>query len=99
MLRERYHLTQDDLAAIAGVTNKAVSTWETGTKEPRMGVIEKITRHFGIKKSNLIEDGGMERLDMPETLAAHFEGEEYTEDEMQEILEYAKYIKSKRKEG
>ncbi|MCL6458136.1 MAG: helix-turn-helix transcriptional regulator [Gorillibacterium sp.] len=32
----------------------------------------------------------------PETIAAHFEGEAYTEEEMQEILDYAKYIKSKR---
>lgn len=62
ILRERYHLTQDDLAEIAGVTNKAVSTWELGSKDPRMGAIEKIASHFGIKKSNLIEDGGMDRI-------------------------------------
>ncbi|WP_217594109.1 helix-turn-helix transcriptional regulator [Cohnella sp. GbtcB17] len=96
-LREKYHLTQDELAEIAGVTNKAVSTWETGVKEPRMGPIEKIARHFNIKKSNLIEDGGMDLLDEPETLAAHFDGEDYTEEEMREIIEYARYIKSKRK--
>lgn len=61
-LREIYGLTQENLAEIAGVTNKAVSTWETGSKEPRMGAIEKIAKRFGIKKSNLIEDKGMENL-------------------------------------
>lgn len=35
--------------------------------------------------------------ELPETIAAHFDGEEYTEEEMEEILEYAKYIKTKRK--
>jgi transcriptional regulator with XRE-family HTH domain len=98
-LRERYGLTQQDLADIAGVTNRAVSAWETGQKEPRMGAIEKIANRFGLKKSNLIEEGGMEinETDTPRTIAAHFEGDDYTKEEIQEILEYAKYIKSKRK--
>lgn len=59
LLRERYRLSQKDLALIAGVSDKAVSTWERGLKEPRMGAIQKIADHFGIKKSNLIEDGGI----------------------------------------
>lgn len=63
LLRKRYRLSQKDLALIAGVSDKAVSTWELGLKEPRMGAIQKIADHFGIKKSNLIEDGGMENLD------------------------------------
>lgn len=61
-LRDRYGITQRDLADIAGVTDKAVSTWEIGTNEPRMGAIQKIADHFGILKSNIIEDGGMELI-------------------------------------
>lgn len=68
-LRKKYGLTQDELAKIAGVSNKAVSTWEKGTKEPRMGAIERIAAHFGIKKSNLIEDGGMDELDSQHIVA------------------------------
>ena len=60
ILRERYGITQKELAEIAGVTDKAVSTWELGINEPRMGAIQKIADRFGIQKSNLIEDGGME---------------------------------------
>lgn len=97
-LRDRYDLTQQDLADIAGVTNKAVSAWETGLKEPRMGAIEKMANRFGIKKSNIIEEGGMELIDSPpQTIAAHFEGEGFTNEELHEILEFAKYVKSKRK--
>lgn len=59
-LRTLYGLSQKELAAIAGVSDKAVSTWESGLKEPRMGVIQKIADHFGLKKSNLIEDNGLE---------------------------------------
>lgn len=58
-LRLKYNLSQKELALIAGVTDKAVSTWEKGTKEPRMGTIQKIADHFGIRKSDLIEDSNM----------------------------------------
>jgi XRE family transcriptional regulator len=59
-LRIMHGLSQKELAQIAGVSDKAVSTWENGTKEPRMGAVQKIADHFGLKKSNLIEDNGLE---------------------------------------
>ena len=55
-LRKRYELTQDELAKIAGVSRGAVSQWEGGFSEPRMGAIQRIADHFGIKKSDIIED-------------------------------------------
>ncbi|TCM93142.1 helix-turn-helix protein [Paenibacillus sp. BK033] len=93
-LREKYDLTQQDLADIAGVTNKAVSAWETGLKEPRMGAIEKIANRFGLKKSNLIEENGMElafRSNQEET-----NGEDWTEEELKEINAFKRFILSKR---
>jgi transcriptional regulator with XRE-family HTH domain len=98
-IRIRYDLNQHELAEIAGVTNKAVSAWETGNKEPRMGAIEKIANHFGIKKSNIIEKDGMDNIEIEDTrrsLMIHFENEDYTKEEIQEIIKYAKYIRSKR---
>jgi transcriptional regulator with XRE-family HTH domain len=62
-LRDTYKLTQNDIAAIAGVTDKAVWAWENTSKMPKMATIEKIAEHFGLKKSNLIEDDGLKRLD------------------------------------
>lgn len=55
-LREQYGLNQAELGRIAGVSDKAVSTWEKGIKAPRMGALEKIADYFGIKKSELIDD-------------------------------------------
>ena len=59
LLRSRFELTQDELGKIAGVSGKAVHTWETGSREPRMGAIQKIADHFGLSKSALIEDDGI----------------------------------------
>lgn len=58
-LRQQYNITQEELAKIAGVSRGAVSQWEGGFSEPRMGAIQKIADYFNILKSNLIEDDGM----------------------------------------
>lgn len=99
ILRKRYGITQQELAEIAGVTNSAVSAWETGVKEPRMGPIERISRHFNIKKSNLIEVGGMDMIsyDLQEAIAKEFTGEHFSEEEIQDIINYIQFVKMKRK--
>ena len=40
-LRRIFNVTQKQLADIAGVTENAVSKWENGYSEPRMGAIER----------------------------------------------------------
>lgn len=59
LLREIHHLSQSELGKIAGVSDKAVSTWEKGEKTPRMGAVQKLADYFGLQKSNIIEDGGL----------------------------------------
>lgn len=59
-LRALSTLTQEDFGRLAGVTRSAVSQWEGGFSEPRMGNIERLAKHFGIPKSWIIEDQGMD---------------------------------------
>ena len=54
-LRLKYGISQKDLAVIAGVSDKTVSSWETSRAFPRMGPIQRIADHFGIRKSDIIE--------------------------------------------
>lgn len=58
-LRERFGVTQSELARVAGVTENAVSKWENGYSTPRMGAIERISACYGITKGSLIEDSGI----------------------------------------
>ena len=48
LLRTENGLTQAQLAEIAGVSDKAVSAWENGTREPKIGPMQKVCDHFGI---------------------------------------------------
>jgi repressor LexA len=54
-LREKYNLTQKELAEISGVTDKAVSMWEQDERIPRMGPLQKISDKLGIKVSSILE--------------------------------------------
>lgn len=53
-LRESHGLTQAQLGDAVGVSDKAVSTWESGKREPRMGAVEKLAAFFGVDKSELL---------------------------------------------
>lgn len=58
-LRELNSLTQKELGDIIGVTDKAVSTWESDKKIPRMAAIQKIADYFRVQKSNIVEEDGL----------------------------------------
>ena len=62
-LRDIFNVTQKELSEIAGVTENAVSKWENGYSEPRMGAIERMAACYGLSKMNIIEDGGMDLID------------------------------------
>lgn len=55
-IRTEHGLSQAELGKIAGVSDKAVSTWELGIKTPRMGAVEKMANYFGIAKSAIVDD-------------------------------------------
>jgi repressor LexA len=62
-LRMIFDVTQRELAEVAGVTENAVSKWENGYAEPRMGAIEKMAACYNLSKMHIIEDGGMDLID------------------------------------
>ena len=58
----------------------------------------KITREIGLDAEK-IDDGEIvfSGEQEPTTIAAHFDGSEYTEDELDEIRQFAEFVKNKRK--
>lgn len=72
--------TQRDIARLLDVSSSTVSNWCTGQKVPRMGKIELLAEHFGILKSDLIEE--------KERPAEDGRPVELTREEWQLILKY-----------
>ena len=55
LLRENEGLNQVNLGKIIGVSDKAVSAWETDKKIPRMGKLQALADYFGVPKSYIID--------------------------------------------
>ena len=51
-----HNVDQKELARISGVTEGAVSQWLSGSTLPKIGRLQKITQHFGLPISALIDD-------------------------------------------
>ena len=57
-----------------------------------------ITKEEAISLYNSLGFDSVKPIDNePQTIAAHFDGDEYTEDELDEIKAFAEFVKSKRK--
>jgi repressor LexA len=48
ILRTIHDMTQQQLAAIAGVTDNAVSAWESGLRQPMPKVAQRLAKHFSV---------------------------------------------------
>ena len=59
----------------------------------------KITRELGLDAEKLVEGQICKSPSDPTTLAAHFDGDEYTESELDEIRQFAEFVKNKRKQS
>ena len=53
--------TQKDVALAIGVTPASINEWIKGKKYPRIDKVEMLANYFGILKSDLIEDKGMNK--------------------------------------
>ena len=57
LLRTENNLTQSEFAKIAGATDKAVSSWENGTRSPKLKYTKPICEHFGIDLNTFVDEG------------------------------------------
>lgn len=53
VLRAERDLTQSDLAKALGVTQKVISSWETGRNNPRPAMMQKVEDYFEVPKEDI----------------------------------------------
>lgn len=90
--REYRGMTQKEVAESAGVAKSTYSLYESGGREPNVETIKKLADILNVSADRLL---GID--DEPHTIAAHFDGTEYSAAELNSIKEYAAFIKSTRK--
>ena len=92
--RKHKEMSQKDVAEKIGVAKSTYSLYESGNREPNVQTIKKIADVLSTSTDKLL---GLEEESQINTLAAHFEGQEFTDDELEEIMNFVEFVKNKRK--
>ena len=94
-LRENKKLSQSELATLVGYKDKtAIAKVEAGKVDLPQSKISAFAKALNTTTSYLFSD---EPDEEPLTIAAHFDGDEYTEAELDKIKEFAAFVKASRK--
>lgn len=91
--RKKANLTQEEVEQKSGINKKTISNWENGVSRPDVDNVAILCRIYEITPNTIFE------WDEPKvhTIAAHHDGESWTEEELDEIEQFKKYVLSKRK--
>lgn len=102
--------SQVQIAEKLGVAKSTYSMYESGKREPNIDTIKKLSllldvsidELFGSKKegfcvADIFSGVGSKADELAKTIAAHFDGTEFTEAELDKIKEFAEFVKSNRK--
>lgn len=84
----------NELAARAGIPAQTVySLIRRDASKVDIDTLIKIARALDVTAEYFCSDD----IEEPQTIAAHFNGDEFTEEELDEIKAFADFVKSKRK--
>jgi len=95
--REELDMSYQTLSDKVGISKSTLQRYETGyIKNMPVDKLEDIADALQISPAYLM-GWNDEVIEQPTTLAAHFDGDEYTEDELDEIRQFAEFVKNRRK--
>lgn len=90
--KKRLGLTTEELSKLSGVPVGTLNKILSGaTKDPKLETLKSIARVLGLTLNDFDD------VSYTSTVAAHFDGDEYTEDELEDIKAYAEFVKNRRK--
>jgi len=101
-LREDKGLNQLELAKLLNISNTTLSQYESGQRTPSDDIKIKLSKTFNVSIDYLlgitdIKNPYKEDIDGKiTTIAAHFDGDEFTEEELDQIKQFKEFVKSTR---
>lgn len=102
-------MTQKELADKLKISQTAIALWESGSRSLSLDAIDDIAQILNVSAgyllfgetdvNDIVPSEEQANNNQTATLAAHFDGDEYTEEELDEIRQFAEFVKSKRKDN
>ena len=94
LLMKEKNINKAELARESGIPYTTIDGfYKKGSENAKLSTLKKICAYFNCSLDYLADDS----IDEPQTIAAHFDGNEYTEEELLKIKEFAEFVKSSRK--
>ena len=94
LLMNERNINKAVLARESGVPYTTIDGfYKKGSENAKLSTLKKLCAYFDCSLDFLADD---DISNEPQTIAAHFDGDEYTEEEFDEIKKFAEFIKSKR---
>lgn len=87
------NVTQKQLSEEIGVSQSTISNWLQELKYPRIGHIQQLADYFNVPKSALTE----RKEKRQDTIAAHFDKDGLTEEEIEEVNKFIQWVKDREK--
>lgn len=95
LLMKDRNINKADLARESGVPYTTIDGfYKKGSENAKLSTLKKLCTYFNCTLDYLTDDTVN---DQPTTIAAHFDGDEYTEDELDEIRQFAEFVKNRKK--
>lgn len=93
--REKMGLTQAEASKLLDIAQSTYAGYETGVRKVPLSIIKKLSNFYNISADILLETE-IEANNEIQTIAAHHDGEDWTEEELEDIENFKKYVLSKR---
>ncbi len=76
------------------IPNNTIYQWKRIT--PSLDKLQKVADFFDVSVDYLLGRTNVKRFEEPETIAAHHVGDDWTEEEIEELERFKEFIRSKR---
>lgn len=96
LLMKQRNINKAELARESGVPYTTIDGfYKKGSENAKLSTLKKLCAYFNCSLDYLADDSVHEQ--QTSTLAAHFDGDEFTEEELDEIRQFAEFVKNRKK--
>mgnify|MGYP000897563935 CR=1 FL=1 len=93
-LRTGKKLTKKEVATFLKIDQSTYGKYELGKRQPDYDTLSKLAELFCVSTDYLL--GLTDIKNPPETIAAHHDGEDWTEEELEDIEKFKEFVRMRR---
>lgn len=98
ILRNEKGMTQSDLAKLLDISPSTIGMYEQGRRDPDTKTLKFLAEYFDVSIDYLLGRVNVKNPYEIETIAAHIDGDEFTEDELKDIEQFKQFVRMRREQ-